>query len=309
MAAPQSGSKLERLEEFRKELLSKINDRMLCIDVGARWGADGALLLLQEKAKLLCFDPDAEECARLQAAHSIEKVEYVPLALGADGQDLHLTITKDPACSSVYPPMEEIYRTYPALDVIRPERVVSVASTTIDAYLLERGIGKPSLFKLDTQGSELDILKGASASLGEACMLDIEVEFNPMYRGQALFGDVDQFLRSHGFVLWRFAQLDHYAPEHFPGLDGVVRTVAGPPSNMQTMSPGNGQLFWAQAHYVRASCVASSSTPITAAFAYRAAAVASAYGYWDLALTVLEKCPECSQEAVSLGRLLSDLAH
>lgn len=292
------------LDQFRKNLLTKIDGRMLCIDIGARWGADKSLLMLQEKAKLLCFDPDAEECARLQAHHSIEDIEYVPLALGADGQDLMLTITKDPACSSVYPPMEEIYQTYPALDVIKPERVVSVPSTTIDSYLADRGIGNPSLFKLDTQGSELDILKGAVNSLEDVCMLDIEVEFNPMYRGQALFGDVDQFLRSHGLVLWRLAQLDHYAPEHFPALDGTLRTIAAPPGNMHSMSPGNGQLFWAQAHYVRADCLASHKEPITEQLALRMAAIASAYGYWDLSLIVLDKCHSTHDEAAKLRAVL-----
>ena len=228
----------------------------------------------------------------------------MPLALGADNNDLSLTITKEPACSSVFSPIESIYENYPALDVIRPERIVSVPSTTLDAYLATRGMGKPSAFKLDTQGSELAILKGSIDNLSEACMIDIEVEFNPLYQGQALFHEVDAFLRGQGFALWRLPQLVHYTPEHFSASETAVESVSTPPARVERSNPGNGQLFWAQAHYVRASSLVWDSTSISAEFARRAAVIASAYGYWDLSLMVLAKCSETAPEASTLRSIL-----
>jgi FkbM family methyltransferase len=291
------------LEQFRRNLLSRI-EPLLCVDVGARWGVDSALLLLKEKAKLLCFDPDEEECARLQVHHSLDEVEYVPLALSCDGRDLSLTVTRQPACSSIYPPVEALYTHYPALIDIEPVRVVSVPSISLDKFLAERGLQRPDLLKLDTQGSELDILQGAVNNLSAACMIDIEVEFNPIYGGQALFGEVDLFMRAHGFSLWRLPSLVHYAPETFPSLKTPLE-AASHPGRRETVDPGNGQLFWAQAHYVRSDFLPASPSSISADFAYRAAAIASAYGYWDLALLVLEKCKDAAFEASNLRELLN----
>lgn len=304
-APPQEGASptARLLEQFRRNLLSRV-ELLLCVDVGARWGVDSALLLLKEKAKLLCFDPDEEECARLQIDHSLDAVEYVPLALSSDGRELSLTITRQPACSSIYPPMEAMYRHYPALIDIEPERVVSVPSTSLDKFLADRGLQRPDLLKLDTQGSELDILQGAVNNLSAVCMIDIEVEFNPIYSGQALFGEIDLFMRTHGFSLWRLPALVHYAPETFPSLKTPFQAVSHP-GRLETVNPGNGQLFWGQAHYVRSEFLPTSPRPLSADFAYRAAVIASAYGYWDLALLVLEKCKDAAFEASSLRELLS----
>ena len=49
--------------------------------------------------------------------------------------------------------------------------------------------------KLDTQGSELDILHGAGSLLDNCSGLQLEVMFSPLYEGQPLFADVDAYLR------------------------------------------------------------------------------------------------------------------
>jgi FkbM family methyltransferase len=299
-----SDEKPRQLDAFRAQLLEAVKERMLCVDVGARWGADSALLSLKSKAKLLCFDPDEEECARLQIGHSIEDIEYVPLALSENGLDLHLTVTAEPSGSSVYLPVETLYKRYPALAMITPAKVVTVQTVYLDKYLAERGMAKPSLFKLDTQGSELDILKGAQANLSEASLIDIEVQFNPLYVGAGLFGDVDVFLRSQGFSLWRLPLIVHYTQQHMPTAATSVQTISTPPGVMETTNPGNGQLFWGQAHYVRTDCLNTNSIQLSAQIALRTAAIASAYGYWDLALMALTKCQDTQGHAEALSAIL-----
>src|SRR5690606_12808403 len=48
---------------------------------------------------------------------------------------------------------------------------------------------------------ELSILQGAGDLLSGATAVELEVEFAPMYEGQALFAEVDTFMRSKGFML------------------------------------------------------------------------------------------------------------
>ncbi len=60
----------------------------------------------------------------------------------------------------------------------------------------------PDMIKLDTQGSEFEILEGGLKVLDKSILAaEIEVEFLPLYENQKLFADVDSFMRAKGFVL------------------------------------------------------------------------------------------------------------
>ena len=48
--------------------------------------------------------------------------------------------------------------------------------------------------KIDTQGSEYEILKGGNNVINNAIGFEIEIEFKEMYLNQPLFNEVNQFL-------------------------------------------------------------------------------------------------------------------
>ena len=105
--------------------------------------------------------------------------------------------------SSLYPPIDGLADERPALEVIRPDGEEVVTITTLDDWLAGSAFDEVHVLKLDTQGSELGVLEGAERELANVRVLEIEVELNPIYAGQPLFGDVDRFLHDRGFVLWR----------------------------------------------------------------------------------------------------------
>ena len=57
--------------------------------------------------------------------------------------------------------------------------------------------------KIDTQGHELKILRGACQTLRQVVALEVEVLFGPLYEGQAMFREVDHLLTECGFTLFR----------------------------------------------------------------------------------------------------------
>jgi hypothetical protein len=63
------------------------------------------------------------------------------------------------------------------------------------------------LLKADTQGSELEIFSNAAKVMSGCLVVQTEVEFVPLYLGQPLFAEVDQLLRSRGFMFHRFLGL------------------------------------------------------------------------------------------------------
>jgi FkbM family methyltransferase len=217
-------------------------------------------------------------------------VLYIPIGLGSDDTArATLHITEQPACSSVYPPVEVLFRHYPALAEIKPVSTVELSLRTLDTVLAEQQIHRIDAIKLDTQGSELDILRGAESALRNCALVDIEVEFNPIYEGQPLFCDVDRFLRDHGFVLWRLSDLCHYAPNEDPGPPLNLMVAFSPPQAIDYHVVRGGQLFWAQAQYVRATYPLTGASVLPHDEAIRAAAVVANIGFWDLALEILRK--------------------
>ena len=58
--------------------------------------------------------------------------------------------------------------------------------------------------KLDVQGGELEVLKGSDNLLKDVKGICTEVSFVELYKKQALFGDVDTFLRKKGFKFISF---------------------------------------------------------------------------------------------------------
>jgi hypothetical protein len=59
----------------------------------------------------------------------------------------------------------------------------------------------PDDMKIDVQGGELDILKNGLKSLHSTLVIESEAEFVSLYENQPFFGDMQVFLRDHGFSL------------------------------------------------------------------------------------------------------------
>ncbi|MDD2799972.1 MAG: FkbM family methyltransferase [Methylococcales bacterium] len=238
-----------------KEQRNHQKNPIVVVDVGCRWGFAERFLSNDHanNFKIYGFDPDQEECQRLQASYQYLPPGFVTCipwgVAGANGRR-NLHITKEPACCSLHEPIPFLAENYPALDCIRPQQIVEVDVTTLKQWADENDINIIDYIKIDTQGSELEILKGADDFLHLTRCIDIEVEFNPIYEGQTLFGETDTYLRSKGFMLWRLSNLVHYS------LGGTAlpleepNTICFDNNHRQEVQAYGGQLFWADAKYI-----------------------------------------------------------
>ena len=64
-----------------------------------------------------------------------------------------------------------------------------------------------SMIKIDVQGGEMDVFKGAERALQHARGIHIEVSFAPVYDGEAYYLDMLQYLREKGFALYCFSPI------------------------------------------------------------------------------------------------------
>jgi FkbM family methyltransferase len=85
--------------------------------------------------------------------------------------------------------------------------VIEAPMRTLDEIVLEKNLQDVQFIKLDVQGYELEILKGASKSLSTALAVLMEVSFLQYNKGAPLFAEVIRFMDEHGFVVYDIGSL------------------------------------------------------------------------------------------------------
>jgi FkbM family methyltransferase len=90
-------------------------------------------------------------------------------------------------------------------DVAR--NVIQSSMRTLDEIIAEKKLPDAHLIKLDVQGFELEILKGAKNALGTAQVVLMEVSFLQYNKGAPLIADVVRFMNDRGFVIYDIGSL------------------------------------------------------------------------------------------------------
>ena len=168
----------------------------MILDVGANEG-DTALRFSTyfPDARIHSFEPTSRVFINLlENVESSENITAVNVALGSENtlKTLHINelSTLTSFCTHTCGMGKEIGE----------ERVKVV---TLDCYASENSVETIDLLKIDTQGYEVEVLKGASELMVEnrIRVIYVEVNFVQLYRDQAYFEDVYLLLRRHNFRL------------------------------------------------------------------------------------------------------------
>lgn len=77
---------------------------------------------------------------------------------------------------------------------------IKLKTTTLDEMVKENSLPYPQLMKMDTQGSELDILKGAEKTIKHVDIIVVETPILPYNSGAPTFDDYINTLSDNGFV-------------------------------------------------------------------------------------------------------------
>jgi len=183
-----------------------------------------------------------EQCAKeMIAQNKDENFHVLPYCLGQRKEPARLFICKNPYANSNLEPNPEYGGFYCEvhqdglidgvevkgecydLDYGSEFRVVGVADVavrTLDDVLNGGDVPRhwsPDFLSLDTQGSELAVLRGGEKAFREHCLaLATEIEFHQLYKQQPLFSDIFQFAHRHGFHFAGFASLWEFSSYRLP---------------------------------------------------------------------------------------------
>lgn len=260
---------------------TKHSKPLIILDIGCRWGFADKFLNDMNNIKVYGFDPDTEECKRLESLYHNKNIHLVPVGLADKPGKRVLHVTSEAACSSLYKPDKNLTTNYPALDCAREISQIPITVSTLDIWSKETGIDYADYIKIDTQGAELCILEGAINLLPSVRFLEVEVEFNPIYEGQPIFSDVDSFLRKHGFVLWKFSNIVHYSKNDESEIILSNNSIHYDHHELEHQTRG-GQLYWADAFYARKEIVDAAYNENETAQLKRDSDIAGRLGFLDL---------------------------
>jgi FkbM family methyltransferase len=175
----------------------------LVLDVGANDGEYGRKLRRGGyRSDILSFEPLPAAHAKLLTVAARHPGWHVAprTAVGSTTGTIDIHVAENSVSSSILPMSDVHTRAEPTSRVLEVERVPIVRLDDFDHPLLSRD--DPILLKIDTQGYELEVLKGAERLLRRVQGIQIELSLMPLYDGQALHRTVVDWLAERGFSLW-----------------------------------------------------------------------------------------------------------
>lgn len=183
-----------------QELAAHIPDELVVVDVGCRWGFAPHWEALGSHVALIGFDADETEVVRLRESFADRTgMRFYARTLGAKRGRATLIRTHEAAGTSVLRTDRARLTHIPDHGEGRVTGEETVEVSTLDEWMDEDGLTRVDALKLDTQGSELDILRGSTQALRHARHLEVEVALNELFEGGPLFGEVDAFRASPRF--------------------------------------------------------------------------------------------------------------
>lgn len=262
------------------------------VDVGSAGGVNARWQPFAPILSSVLFDPRETEAS---GQFGRGQARTYPLALGDRSGEAALYLTSMANMSSFLEPDPAVFARFGkkqgdasvvATEMVPIERLDELASR--DGF-------RPDVLKVDTQGSELMVLKGAEDALNSVMLAEVEVSFFQRYKDQPLLADIEAHMTARGFELIDLLKLKRYRSTNSLNIRN-----AGVRANDRS-----GRLTYADAIFLRREegLLAGGDTVLKAVIAL------VAYGKADMAARLLDlgrdRLPAEQFDAV--GRALNGL--
>jgi FkbM family methyltransferase len=222
-----------------KEVLGDSTPRVTVVDIGAMLEGKSRYEDLVEKgmAQVVGFEPEPHEFQKL-TARADQRHVYLPYFVG-NGRPGIFHRCRYNGCSSLYKPNARLIDLFTSIGASKNGNFEVLGTTEITTKRLDdiEEITACDFLKIDVQGAELDVLEGAVRTLSGTAVVELEVEFVPIYEGQPLFAEIDGFMRRNGFLLHRLVDVAGRSLRPFTVDGNLYRPIS--------------QILWADAVYIK----------------------------------------------------------
>ncbi len=174
----------------------------MIVDAGANTGQwISALLRFADVEKADLFEPNPEAFQVLQSKFADDpRIRLRQTALGEGPDRMRLNVTGSSDLASLLTPAVTLVSNY-SFQAARVAESIVVEVAALDDCM--ESTPKIDLLKIDVQGFERFVLKGAAKTLAKTRAIMIEVNYVPHYEGESSFCSLySQITDELGFELW-----------------------------------------------------------------------------------------------------------
>lgn len=204
-AVARLGFEIRRLEPEANRRIRRYLNKVAfdaIIDVGANTGQFATMLrTIGYTGRIISFEPGSQAFAALaRAAAKDPQWSIHNLALGAERGNVRLNISKATDFSSIRSFKPEMAQLEPTTII---EHTETIACETLDHLLPQLNLaGSRILLKIDTQGFEDEVLRGAGLALQSIAAIQLELSAVPIYEGQVPMDEQIRRLSRLGFSMY-----------------------------------------------------------------------------------------------------------
>lgn len=192
-----------RSESARLAKLLESHNIDIVLDVGSNHGQYARQLRsIGYKGRIVCFEPLSEAFRLLsEYAKKDGKITIAPrMALGDHAGTVLINVSANSESSSLLLVSETHLKAEPLVKPIGTEMVpLNRLDDVVSGYLADTN----SIFlKIDVQGYEMSVLRGAEELLQKAKGVQLELSLEPLYVDEPLYREMIEVVESLGFELY-----------------------------------------------------------------------------------------------------------
>jgi FkbM family methyltransferase len=182
------------------EILRRGGKRGIWIDVGAHHG-ETTLGYANHNPGLTiyAFEPNLRAASALigRAPNFI----VIPMAVAESNGYAEFHINAAEVASSLLRMDDDVRRSWPGGEVLSEDSVVGVPTVRLDTFMGLMGIAHVDYLKIDTQGTDLAVLRSAGSRLRDISKITLEVDVSPkrLYEGSASKEEIVAYLSDSAF--------------------------------------------------------------------------------------------------------------
>jgi FkbM family methyltransferase len=176
------------------------------LDVGANIGQYSMKLRKYGYAgKIISFEPQSKTFQILQEnSKKYKNWTVYHCALGAENKTAEINISENTESSSLMEIKDIHVSAAPTAKYVGKE---TITIKRLDSIYDELQLQNHNVFlKIDTQGFEMEVLKGAENVLNKIVGLQLELSITELYNNETLYDEIIAYLKQKGFGLY---QMEH----------------------------------------------------------------------------------------------------
>jgi len=212
-------------------------NNIIILDVGANVGQSvDRFRRYMPNSKIFSFEPNPEVFSKLLLKEKIDKnLKCFNLGVGSIKKTIPFFINPDSGSNSFYKinldgdsfalsHSEEAKKNHNKTTLkqtVEYNTEINVPVDTLNNICNSENINNIDILKIDTQGYEEEVLKGADSILSNTLIVEAEVMFGDSYEKSSTLRGIESQLHKFGFILWEIPYIGKFATDDFNRINFI----------------------------------------------------------------------------------------